>query len=702
MKKQVLFMVVLLVAVGLLAGVAASTAFANSGYMIQCGPCHGTAGPAPVVTLTSNNGTTATYSVSSPTAFEWAVFQGTTWLDGTFVGGHGSPTNTAKGGSFTVPVGATYTVYAVFGEQGNPAHGAQTSVTPEGGTNFTITPSAGANGSISPATAQTVDRGNNATFTITPSTGYHVADVLVDGASVGAVTTYTFTNVTANHTIAASFAQDLPTSYTITTTAGENGAITPVGPQTVAPGANITFTIAPSAGYYVDSLKIDGVAVQQAKTYTFTNVQANHSIEASFAASPAMSAITTTVVGGNGGSVIPGINPFTLPLTSSVVYYFVPDAGFHIDTVTVNGWAVTLDDDDSYTFAAVDRNYAVSVKFAPNTYKVTASVGGTGKGAISPSGETTVAEGASASYTITPDAGNSISDVVVDGVSVGITSSYTFSDVKANHTIQAKFVTASVNYTITPSVTGGFGGSITPFPLYVVPSGASVTFYFLPNDGYMVGTVTVDGTPVDASLIEDDYYIFENITANHTLGVAFVPIPPVTHVITPTAGDHGAISPATEQTVTEGDDAAFTITPDAGYHVADVVVDNVSMGALTSYTFEDVTADHTISATFEWTKLPTSTALKASARTLKRGKTVTLTGTLKGGTFTDSSLVFQVKKPGQKAYKTFKTCKVSATGVAKCKYKVTVKGNWYFRVKFLGDDTYLPAPVKPATKLVVK
>ena len=43
-------------------------------------------------------------------------------------------------------------------------------------------------------------------FTITPVAGYHVADVLVDGASAGAITGYTFTNVTANHTIAASFA----------------------------------------------------------------------------------------------------------------------------------------------------------------------------------------------------------------------------------------------------------------------------------------------------------------------------------------------------------------------------------------------------------------------------------------------------------------------------------------------------------------
>ena len=70
---------------------------------------------------------------------------------------------------------------------------------------FTITASAGANGAISPNGAVTVNYGSNQTFTITPDSGYVVDAVTVDGASVGAVTTYTFTNVTAAHTIVAAF-----------------------------------------------------------------------------------------------------------------------------------------------------------------------------------------------------------------------------------------------------------------------------------------------------------------------------------------------------------------------------------------------------------------------------------------------------------------------------------------------------------------
>jgi hypothetical protein len=66
----------------------------------------------------------------------------------------------------------------------------------------------GAHGTISPSGAVAVVCGSNQTFTITPDPNHHVLDVLVDGVSQGPVASYTFTNVTAAHTIAASFAID--------------------------------------------------------------------------------------------------------------------------------------------------------------------------------------------------------------------------------------------------------------------------------------------------------------------------------------------------------------------------------------------------------------------------------------------------------------------------------------------------------------
>ena len=71
--------------------------------------------------------------------------------------------------------------------------------------NFTITATAGNGGSISPSGKTTVAEGGSKSFTITVNDGYEIADVLVDGASIGTKTSYTFEKVSASHTIEVKF-----------------------------------------------------------------------------------------------------------------------------------------------------------------------------------------------------------------------------------------------------------------------------------------------------------------------------------------------------------------------------------------------------------------------------------------------------------------------------------------------------------------
>ncbi|MEK7399912.1 MAG: cohesin domain-containing protein, partial [Candidatus Poribacteria bacterium] len=111
--------------------------------------------------------------------------------------------------------------------------------------------------------------------------GYHVADVLVDGSSVGAVGTYTFTNVTANHTISASFSIN---TFTITASAGANGSIIPSGTLNVNSGTDLIFAIIANVGYHIADVLVDGASVGVVNIYTFTNVTANHTISATFEA----------------------------------------------------------------------------------------------------------------------------------------------------------------------------------------------------------------------------------------------------------------------------------------------------------------------------------------------------------------------------------------------------------------------------------
>lgn len=65
-----------------------------------------------------------------------------------------------------------------------------------------------------------------------------------------------------------------------------------------------------------------------------------------------------------------------------------------------------------------------------------------------------------------------------------------------------------------------------------------------------------------------------------------------------TADEHGKIEPAGTITVPKGDNKTFTITPDSGYCINDVLVDGKSVGAVTEYKFENVTEAHKIHATF--------------------------------------------------------------------------------------------------------
>ncbi|MHB8069256.1 MAG: BACON domain-containing protein [Desulfobaccales bacterium] len=156
-----------------------------------------------------------------------------------------------------------------------------TAVVQVNGSAHIITASAGTNGTISPAGTVSVNYGASQTFGITPAVNYHVADVLVDGTSVGAVTSYTFDNVITAYTIAASFAID---TRTITATAGAHGIITPSGALQVNYGASQSFTIRPNTNYNIKMVLVDGMSAGPVSSYTINNITADHAITASFVA----------------------------------------------------------------------------------------------------------------------------------------------------------------------------------------------------------------------------------------------------------------------------------------------------------------------------------------------------------------------------------------------------------------------------------
>ncbi|MGE5463043.1 MAG: S8 family serine peptidase [Syntrophothermus sp.] len=225
---------------------------------------------------------------------------------------------------------------------------------------YTIAATTGANGSITgPAV---VSHGGSARYTITPAVGYHVADVLVEGVSVGAVTSYTFTNVTANHTISASFAID---TYSITATAGANGSIS--GPATITYGGSAAYSIAAATGYHVADVVVDGVSVGAVTSYNFTNVAANHTISASFA----INSYSIAATAGANGSIS---GPATVDYGNSAVYTISPMEGFRVADVLVDDvsvGAVTI-----YSFDNVAADHTIIATFAATADLIPISVSG--------------------------------------------------------------------------------------------------------------------------------------------------------------------------------------------------------------------------------------------------------------------------------------------------------------------------------------
>ena len=129
------------------------------------------------------------------------------------------------------------------------------------------------------------------------------------------------------------------------------------------------------------------------------------------------------------------------------------------------------------------------------------------------------------------------------------------------------------------------------------------------NDYYLVvvfGYHVVNGKKADTPfyLSANNGIGAGNANATHGPHLLQVKVDEV-RVITATADEHGKIAPTGDVAVPKGESKTFTITPDSGYHIKDVLVDGKSVGAVGTHTFENVVDNHTIHATFARKHTPT-------------------------------------------------------------------------------------------------
>ena len=165
--------------------------------------------------------------------------------------------------------------------------------------------------------------------------------------------TTTFTMPTEAVSVKANYEAIPVTGYTITATAGANGSITPSGAVGVAAGGSQTFTISPSSGYVIDTLKVDGLEVTATTSYTFSDVKANHTIEVTFkqeSQTPDVTAPSITTQPGNATVKVGETATFTIAVNGTDLTY-----QWQIDRNDGNGW-VNIDGATatSYTTSTVD------------------------------------------------------------------------------------------------------------------------------------------------------------------------------------------------------------------------------------------------------------------------------------------------------------------------------------------------------------
>ncbi|MBF0337057.1 MAG: DUF1566 domain-containing protein [Nitrospirae bacterium] len=368
----------------------------------------------------------------------------------------------------------------------------------------------GGNGTIS-CSPSSVASGASSVCTATPNAGYALATLTDNGTSVFSSvvggTTYTISNVSAAHTIVATFAA----SYTVTgTVTGSNGTISCVSP--VASGTSSTCTITPSAGYALQSLDdggTDGLASATATwdgtkyTYTTTAVTANRTVTVAFGAAYTITASVT----GSGGTI--SCSPSTVLSGQTATCTITPSSGQGILSLTDNGTekksSVTTSDNVTftYTISSVSANHTVVVMFL-TSYGITASVDqGTGTISCTPTNPTS---GNTVVCTITPGSGQTLLKLTDNGATVtsSVTGTspnltYTITNVSSNHAIVASFSGVSTSYGIVYK--GDFNGDGVSDILWVNSSDNMVAVWFMGTGTYSTATsygYTVSGWSVKA------------------------------------------------------------------------------------------------------------------------------------------------------------------------------------------------------------
>ena len=515
------------------------------------------------------------------------------------------------------------------------------------GVTYTLSITASGNGAVSytgtvirdKSSSFTVNEGTSVSITITPDNGYRIKSVKENDTDVTSYVSdrsYSISSISRDTNVEVEFEAIPPTTYTLSIkiigngSASYNGTSVKYGTTNFSlnSGSNATVKFYPDDGYRIKSVKVNNSDVTSSVSndqYTISNISSDTTLEVEFEEDTYNFSIKAT---GNGSVSFNGmtINNQTYSVVvnggNSLTISFTPDSGYRIKSVKVNDTDVTSSlSDNSYTISNISANTTLEVEFEAipaTTY--TLSIKATGNGSASYNGTSiknsttnfSVNSGSNATVAFSPDDGYRIKSVKVNDTDVTSSVSYnqyTISKISANTTMEVVFEANPVTLTIKATGNGSATYDDTEVrnstKEFSVSSGSKVTVSFSADSGYRIKTVKVNNT-VAASNVSTYQHVISNISANTTLEVEFEVVPKLTIKATGNGSatyNGTAIRENTQDfNVNLGTNATITFSPDSGYRIKSVKVDNSNVTSSVSdnqYTLKNITADVTIEVVFE-------------------------------------------------------------------------------------------------------
>jgi len=389
---------------------------------------------------------------------------------------------------------------------------------------------------------------------------------------------------------------------------GTGGTIEPIDTITVPEGETRVYVVTPDEGYVVDSVIVDAASQTLVdNTYTFENVQSNHTIIVSFAEAPEPPANTVTfhcfdiiegeavILDGNprgevvqdGTSLAFGV---AYPLASGDAFKFIPLSGLFITELhlgSVDGESImeSLVPDRTYIFGEVDGDKEVYVRFNKDgAIDVATLEYPTGAGETTGSGQYSYSE--TVEVSATPNANYEFLNWTKDGEVVCTERAYSF-DVYESVTLIANFASTLPRYSVGVTASPAGGGTATGGGEY--DEGSLVTLVATANSGYIF-TGWSDGNTDSTRII--------TVTADATYVANFVAERRITVVATGNSSvdiDGTPLSAGDFMVVPDGSSPVLTVAPQYGFEVSSVYVDSTEVTLVDGhYTFGLISADHTV------------------------------------------------------------------------------------------------------------